>query len=513
MTNIKAGTHILNDANLGNAPGWLNCQMESTKEILERDLALAVQTSAKAFEQRVSTINTLRNSSSDLDPEFERLAVLERSTLEFFKPSTQEADSLKDDSLAQLSFTHEEFRCLNHVPFVLLAIAIFKIWVVPAINVLFPLIAWIMPYILLRFVYALPITQDQYMGIIRTMWSGEIMNPEAIFGGGVPMQSLLTPKSIAQGVFFAVSFGQSMIQPIQNAMHLYKTDGVFLKMGRDILEIRNAIRRLKALDVPLSPALEDLDDDPRRAFVLIREQPERLRVALRSLARLEILWRMSQETRLQPVVFQDGPLALRDVIDISLPDGVPSSIELSGTTTHAVITGPNGGGKSSFMRAVLQAVLFGHSYGYAPGGAQMPRFKWIASGLQLRDSPGRLSMFETEVKFAATALAAGHGPGLVLFDELFHSTNAPDGERTATLFLKALWSRANVFSIVSTHLFKLIEEAPETVKAVCCQASESPDGGITYSYRVEPGICRVSSVKTVWERFGLAAATPRVAKS
>jgi DNA mismatch repair protein MutS len=273
-------------------------------------------------------------------------------------------------------------------------------------------------------------------------------------------------------------------------------------MGRDILEIRDAIRRLKALDVPLSPALEDLDDDPRRAFVLIREQPERLRAALRSLARLEILWRMSQETRLQPVVFRDGPLTLSDVIDISLPDGVPSSIELSGATTHAVITGPNGGGKSSFMRAVLQTVLFGHSYGYAPGGAQMPRFKWIASGLQLRDSPGRLSMFETEVKFAATALAAGAGPGLVLFDELFHSTNAPDGTRTATLFLEQLWSRKNVYSVVSTHIFPLIEAAPKGVKAICCQATDGPDG-VQYSYKVEPGICRVSSVKMVWERFGL----------
>jgi DNA mismatch repair ATPase MutS len=170
---------------------------------------------------------------------------------------------------------------------------------------------------------------------------------------------------------------------------------------------------------------------------------------------------------------------------------------------RVAITGPNGGGKSSFMRAVLQAVLFGHSYGYAPATATMPRLKWIASGLQLRDSPGVLSMFETEVKFAATALAAGAGPGLVLFDELFHSTNAPDGTRTATLFLEQLWSRTNVYSVVSTHIFPLIEAAPKGVKAICCQAKETPEG-VEYSYRVEPGICRVSSVKMVWERFGLA---------
>jgi DNA mismatch repair protein MutS len=273
-------------------------------------------------------------------------------------------------------------------------------------------------------------------------------------------------------------------------------------MGRQLLEIRNAIRRLNGLGVKLSEALEELDDDPRRAFMLVKEQPERLGLTLKSLARLEIMWRIASESRLQAVAF-GGPFSIKDAVDISLKDPIASSLELGEDATHSVITGPNGGGKSSFMRAVLQAVLFGHSYGYAPAAATMPRLKWIASGLQLRDSPGVLSMFETEVKFAATALAAGAGPGLVLFDELFHSTNAPDGTRTATLFLEQLWSRKNVYSVVSTHIFPLIEAAPKGVKAICCQATDGPDG-VQYSYKVEPGICRVSSVKMVWERFGLA---------
>jgi DNA mismatch repair ATPase MutS len=145
----------------------------------------------------------------------------------------------------------------------------------------------------------------------------------------------------------------------------------------------------------------------------------------------------------------------------------------------------------------------------------IPRFLWVASGIQLRDSPGKLSMFETEVKFAADCIqtAKRDGPGLVLFDELFHSTNPPDGIRTANLFLKNLWNQTDLFSIVSTHVFPLIKEAPKNVMPICCPATQLESGDITYSFAVQPGVCEVSSVHKVWERFGLSALNETPAKS
>jgi DNA mismatch repair ATPase MutS len=252
--------------------------------------------------------------------------------------------------------------------------------------------------------------------------------------------------------------------------------------------------------------------DPRAACMLVKEQPERLRVVLRDLARLEVLWRIAEQGALQPVRFTADEIRLINVADISLVDGgTPSSVELSlRGTPHGVLTGPNGGGKSSFLRSLLQSVLFAHSYGVAPAEeAELPLLSWIASGLQLRDTPGVLSMFETEVKFAADCLSIApshHGPGLLLFDELFHSTNPPDGIRTAERFLQAVWKKPQVFSIISTHVFHLVESAPKHVLPICCEATEQEGGGIDFSYRVGPGICRVSSVETVWKRFGLGSA-------
>jgi len=507
----RAGRHIVKDANLQHVANWLGCRMASAPAVIERDLSVAIQTAPATLQERIRVITSLRSgdhTASQIDNEFERISEIEADIKDFFEPSSKEKDSLQDDSLAQLSFTHTDLKSLNHIPFALMGMAIFKIWVVPAITIISPLIAWVLPYILLKFVYSLPISHDQYSTILKSMWSGN-MSPPAMFGGSdeAPTVNLWTPKSMAQAFFFAFSFIQSLVQPIQNAMHLHKTDAVFLSMGQKILNLRAAVGRLRSLGVPLSKALDDIDDDHRRAFLLVKEQPERLRIVLGDLARLEVLWRMSQKVGLRPVDLVEGaPFHLEDAVDISLINGIPSSVTLGGESRHAVITGPNGGGKSSFMRAVLQATLLAHAYGHAPvAAATMPRIRWIASGLQLRDTPGVLSMFETEVKFAAMSLARQDGPGLVLFDELFHSTNAPDGTRTATLFLQQLWARSNVLSIVSTHIFPLVEAAPAGVQAICCQATDGEEG-VRYSYRVEPGICRVSSVKTVWERFGLSIA-------
>jgi DNA mismatch repair ATPase MutS len=298
-------------------------------------------------------------------------------------------------------------------------------------------------------------------------------------------------------------------------MHLNKTDGIIVGLGQKLIQLRNILRDLRphatSLGINVTLALEDLDEtDCRRAFLLVKEQPERLRMAFSDMAALEILWRLSRAT-VFPVMFRPNRFFLKDVVDISIPDAVPSTLELSDESQrHAIITGPNGGGKSSHLRAILQSVLLGHAYGMAAAAeSQMPRFLWIASGLQLRDTPGQYSMFETEVKFAADCIRSSRpeGAGLILYDELFHSTNPPDGTRSAELFLKQIWApEMNAYSIISTHVFDLVESAPPNVTAVCCPATERLDGTIRYEYRVEPGICRVSSVRTVWEKYGLSAA-------
>ena len=242
---------------------------------------------------------------------------------------------------------------------------------------------------------------------------------------------------------------------------------------------------------------------------MLMEQPDRFRFAMRDFADIEILWRMSLTPHLKPAIVLergDAPIfEAGDMFDLSLGfNAVASSVKFVGSNNHAALTGPNGGGKSSFLRAVLQCVILAQTYGVAPADRLLiRRFAWICSGLRLQDAPGNLSMFETEVWFAANLLKreSPRGPGLILYDELFHSTNPPDGTRTAERFVKKLWERPSVISIISTHIFELVENAPKHVQRLSCMAEVLPSGEINYKYNVEEGICKISSVKSIWKRF------------
>ena len=144
---MGAGYKMVEDASLQNLSEKLGCVLQNASSDLTKTLATSTLTHPRMLIGRQQTILYLR-SREDLTvswkQRFERLAEIEGDLSPFFKRDGKEKDSLEEDAISQLSFQHELLKPFNHIPWLLFAVALFKIWLVPAMNIALPILMWIM---------------------------------------------------------------------------------------------------------------------------------------------------------------------------------------------------------------------------------------------------------------------------------------------------------------------------------------------------------------------------------
>lgn len=408
---------------------------------------------------------------------------------------------------SQILFTHELTKPLNHIPFLLPAAAIFKIYIFPFFAVVLPLLAWILPYVLVRFFFGMNIPFDHYKNMMLNMWLGG--KPWASLDFWGQMRVVFQTAWTLFGIF------QGMYQPIQQARHTKAIDDTIVKHGKlfqlfvqKVEGLLSLLGEIKGKEIHCIFIKDIPMDEPRQTYAYVRDYPKDVTWIWQKLAEEEVEWRLAGAIHLNLATYTTGPVSLemKEFFDptISPLECVSSTISLGGKKSHALLTGPNKGGKSSTLRALCLNIWFAQTFGlvFAKEAILTP-FAWIRSGLRLADLPGSESLFEREIHFATKTLRKAHSGqrGFVLYDECFHSTNPPDGERTAKHFLQELWKARNVVSLVSTHVFSLVDEAPPEIERLCVPAEKTAKG-LHYSFCLAPGVCKVSSVEEIYKKFG-----------
>jgi DNA mismatch repair ATPase MutS len=233
-------------------------------------------------------------------------------------------------------------------------------------------------------------------------------------------------------------------------------------------------------------------------------------MALKYIGSLEVIIKLAHKKEINPVKwikYQGTPiLKLQDTFDYNVLEKHRQTISFNFNKTahHSLLTGPNKGGKSTSLRALSISTLLAHTYGCAIGKSPiMTPFSRLFVCLKPDDLPGTKSRFEREVEFTANTLKYSE-PILICIDELYHSTNPPDALRSCEIYCNQLWRKQNVMSVISTHLFELVENAPKKIIRLCCPATlDENSGNIQFSYKLEYGICKVSSVDELLKQNGL----------
>jgi DNA mismatch repair protein MutS len=142
---------------------------------------------------------------------------------------------------------------------------------------------------------------------------------------------------------------------------------------------------------------------------------------------------------------------------------VPNDLHLDATRRMLIITGPNMGGKSTYMRQAALIALLAHVGSYVPAtravlGPLDRIFTRIGAG---DDLAGGRSTFMVEMTEAANILHNATSHSLILLDEIGRGTSTFDGLSLAWAMARDIATRVRAFTLFATHYFELTTLAGE----------------------------------------------------
>lgn len=169
---------------------------------------------------------------------------------------------------------------------------------------------------------------------------------------------------------------------------------------------------------------------------------------------------------------------------------VPNPVEINDLQRMLIITGPNMGGKSTYMRQTALIVLLAYAGSYVPADkTTLGPVDRIFSRIGASDDlAGGRSTFMVEMQETATILNNATDESLVLMDEIGRGTSTFDGLSLAWACAVELAKSIKAYTLFATHYFELttLPEAFAGITNVHLDALEHGDE-IVFMHAVKNG--------------------------
>ena len=169
---------------------------------------------------------------------------------------------------------------------------------------------------------------------------------------------------------------------------------------------------------------------------------------------------------------------------------VPNDLRLDSARNMLIITGPNMGGKSTYMRQAALIALLAHIGSYVPADRVVlgPLDRIFTRIGAADDLAGGRSTFMVEMTEAANILHNATPRSLILMDEIGRGTSTFDGLSLAWAIAHHIATRLKSFTLFATHYFELTTLATEIEGCanVHLDATEHGDG-IVFLHAVKDG--------------------------
>jgi DNA mismatch repair protein MutS len=264
---------------------------------------------------------------------------------------------------------------------------------------------------------------------------------------------------------------------------------------------------LKEYESTILDAQEKIVDIERGMFAELRSaiagEARRIRQTALALAEIDVLAAFAQIAALRNYCrprFDDSTdieiVAARHPVIEQLEMGsgerfVPNDLYLNSTThTILVLTGPNMGGKSTYLRQTALITILAQMGSFVPArSVRLGLVDRVFTRIGASDNLARgRSTFMIEMTETAAILHTATARSLILLDEVGRGTATYDGLAIAWAAVEYIHARTRAKTLFATHYFELTELAEQLsgVKNYHVAVKET-GGGIVFLRKVEPG--------------------------
>jgi len=203
------------------------------------------------------------------------------------------------------------------------------------------------------------------------------------------------------------------------------------------------------------------------------------------------------------------PVVQARLAELSSGAFIANDTRLSVKQRMQIITGPNMGGKSTYMRQIAVMVLLASIGSYVPAAScRLGPIDAIHTRIGAADDLANAqSTFMLEMLEAAQILNAATPNSLVLMDEIGRGTSTFDGLALASAIATQLHDKTQAYTLFATHYFELTEFAATHHAAINVHVSAAESGrDIVFLHEIQPGPASKSYGIQVARLAGMPAA-------
>ncbi len=174
---------------------------------------------------------------------------------------------------------------------------------------------------------------------------------------------------------------------------------------------------------------------------------------------------------------------------------IPNNTDLTDEQSLWVITGPNMGGKSTYLRQVAQLSIMAQCGSFIPvESAQLPLLDRIFTRIGASDNVAEgKSTFLVEMEETAHICQYATQNSLVILDEVGRGTSTFDGLAIAQAVIEYLYTQVKARCLFATHYHELTT-LPEKFNGIASYyaASKKTNDGIVFLHKIERGVANGS---------------------